>query len=347
MRFLFLLAITIGCSNEGSFIKSIKDGNDAVTEEQFASTVLVEQITKTEVFTVEKVDSSLDILLIVDDSGSMGPYNGQLKDNLNPLLEHIADSDWQIVIKTTSMQGCFRAQIREGETDYETKFEDAIAGIISGGDGGEEEAIQVATKALREEFPLKSFGENLFSGNLCDNGSKLTWLRDNSVVAILIVSDEDVDATCDTNRDGTNGCIDTFYDQLATIRDPHVTAKIYGILSPNDESTSDLSRREYMEWRDKKENKPLFDLYTSISGDFNEVLGQISENIADSLQSIFSLEKVSNGNMIEVILIFSDGEEETLHEDEYKIENKNIIINELPEEAQRIKVIYTYDADRK
>ena len=224
---LAVAGVVLNCSNESSFNKM--GGSDGtVVEDRLVTGALVNEYTKTEVFVVEKIDSPLDILLIVDDSGSMSTngYSQNLRDNLNPLLGHIADSDWQIVIKTTSKQGCFRAQINKGDPDYKTKFENAIGEIISRGDGREEEAIQVATIALNEEGGFALSGDS--NPTVCQE-AKLKWLRDNSVVAILIVSDEDVDVTCDTSGDGTNGCIDTFYDRLVAIREPHVTAKVYGI----------------------------------------------------------------------------------------------------------------------
>lgn len=349
MKFPLLLAVAIGCSNEGSFIKSIKGGDDATTRvDQLTSIALVDEFTKTETFTVERIDSPLDILLIVDDSGSMSGHNTNLKNNIPSLLGHIEDSDWQIVIKTTDMsEDCFQAQIKKGEANFEQKFADAIQGIIDEG-GGDEKAIQVATKALQEKFSLKHYSESgTFSCSSSNEQNHLKWLRKNSVVAVLIVSDEDVDGHCDDDgNDDTNLCIDAFYAQLAALRKPHVTAKVYGILSPNAKSGGDESHKEYMAWRDEVE-RGLFDLYTSIAGDFEDVLEQISADIADSLQSIFPLEKISNGNSIEISLIFADGEEETLDPDEYQIENKNIIISELPEDVQSVKIVYTYDVEKE
>ena len=60
------------------------------------------------------------------------------------------------------------------------------------------------------------------------------------------------------------------------------------------------------------------------------------------MQSIFSLEKISNGNMLKVVLILADDKEELLQVSKYKIENKSLIIRELPAEVRRVKVIYSY-----
>ena len=52
-------------------------------------------------FTVSMLDK-LDLLLVVDNSSSMGPYQQKLAAGLKPLLSHISNTDWQIMVTTTS-----------------------------------------------------------------------------------------------------------------------------------------------------------------------------------------------------------------------------------------------------
>ena len=144
-------------------------------------------------------------------------------------------------------------------------------------------------------------------------------------------------------------CIDEFYDYLSTIgREPHVGAKIYGILdtSMNDIQHPDypsyFRSNRYLEWRDKKDN-PLFDfhheLYRSNTNeldfnvifntrklnDFDVILKKISADSSSSLRSTFAL-KNTYEKTARVTLTKSDNSTVELSPQAYIINGKTLKI---------------------
>ena len=52
-------------------------------------------------FYVQEADK-LDLLVVVDNSSSMSPYQERLASGLKPLLSHISNTDWRIMVTLTS-----------------------------------------------------------------------------------------------------------------------------------------------------------------------------------------------------------------------------------------------------
>jgi len=115
----------------------------------------------------------VDIQIVVDNSGSMADEQFKVSTKLPDLLKYIGNSNWQINIATTDpANGCSSSQgiIKRGEADAETRFKEAVkAGI--GGDGNERGILQAV------------------NGLSCATAPN--WVRPNSKIAVLIVSDED------------------------------------------------------------------------------------------------------------------------------------------------------------
>ena len=294
-------------------------------------------------------DRPLDILLVIDNSGSMGPAHESLSGNLDGLIDKVRDSDWRIVITTATFTDCLRAVINKDDPNYESLFTDAIEGLkppkeeeIPGLDqekrveydlSNMEDTVRMATKALptvagskfHYSLPLRSTEtfvvppqflvlpyenddlDKLYRGRptwcTTRRGTPPAhWLRDKSMLVILLITDEDafsgdvftltnslgmkvyqtadlltpqlppeadpvpVDPHCRCEESDVKRsckCIDLFWERLTAIRKPRITAKIYGLLS---ESFSKF----YLGWTsDSGENgeKPfggekLFDSYS-------------------------------------------------------------------------------------
>ena len=153
----------------------------------------------------------LDILIVIDNSGSMNEEQTNLSTKLLPLLSYVEQSDWKIGIVTTdASDGCLRDVITKGQENVETEFADAIRAGVGG--SGVEAGVPQAVEALSTS---------------CMGGS--SWIRPNSTLAVLFVSDED---NC---SDGTKCAIsehntaDYLIDHLATIREVGVNAKVFWI----------------------------------------------------------------------------------------------------------------------
>ncbi|MDQ3233780.1 MAG: DUF2460 domain-containing protein, partial [Pseudobdellovibrionaceae bacterium] len=173
-----------------------------------------EQEFKTESFAQSANASGLlDVLVVVDTSGSMKEEQGNLSTKLLPLLSYVKDSDWKIgVVTTDPNEGCLRGLIRKGDRNAEQLFASAVNAGIQG--SGNERGILQAVNGLK--------------GECNQNGS---WLRTNSTVAVLVVSDED---NCSLKGQDCGSDpwakADYLVNYLNTIRKVGVNARTYGLV---------------------------------------------------------------------------------------------------------------------
>ena len=158
----------------------------------------------------EEMTNMVDILVVVDNSGSMAEEQANLSTKLQPLLRHIQDSDWQIGIATTDPEdSCLHSLISGTDSDPAGRFEVAITEVGTSGSSNER-GIQQAVRALNGE---------------CGN-----WVREGSALGVLIISDEDncSDATqCDDDPWSQGSYLS---DYMSAIREIVITARIYGLI---------------------------------------------------------------------------------------------------------------------
>jgi len=173
-----------------------------------------EQEFKTENFAQSASASGLlDVLVVIDTSGSMKEEQNNLSSKLLPLLSYVKDSDWKIgVVTTDPTAGCLRGLIRKGDRNAEKLFASAVNAGIQG--SGNERGILQAVNGLK--------------GECNQNGS---WLRTNSTVAVLVVSDED---NCSLKgQDCGNdpwAKADYLVNYMNSIRKVGVNARTYGLV---------------------------------------------------------------------------------------------------------------------
>ncbi len=173
-----------------------------------------DQLSKTENFAQSASASGLlDVLVVVDNSGSMDVEQTNLSGKLLPLLTYVKDSDWKIgVVTTDPKDGCLRGLIRKGDQNPEQLFAKAVSAGIQG--SGNERGILQAVNGLKGE---------------CNQSG--SWLRSNSTVAVLIISDED---NCSSNG-GDCGSdewakADYLVNYLKGIRQVGTNARTYGLI---------------------------------------------------------------------------------------------------------------------
>lgn len=214
------------CASEVKFTTDEKqqttvEGSEVFLQKSFPEHVLSINTKDHQVDVVEQFQQkplALDILVVIDNSGSMAEEQQGLANKLGPLLSSVADSDWQINIITTDANDpvCSRALIRKSDANSAAKF---AAGIQAGINGsGIERGILRAVQGIE-----------------CDNN----WVRNDSTLAVLVVSDEDNCSDragiygCQANQAELNG--DLLLNKLSSIRVLGETARIYGIIfGPND-----------------------------------------------------------------------------------------------------------------
>jgi hypothetical protein len=117
----------------------------------------------------------LDILVVVDNSGSMSEEQAKLAEKVRPLLSQVRMTDWQINVISTDSPCSTRDYLPMTAElpDMEKQFENAI---------------KIGTSGSATEKPLQMAAMNLNLEGTC--GPK-KWLRDGAKLAIFFLTDED------------------------------------------------------------------------------------------------------------------------------------------------------------
>jgi hypothetical protein len=154
----------------------------------------------------------LDVLVVVDNSGSMSEEQNNLSNKLMPLLSYVSNSDWRVgVVTTDPNNGCLRGLVKKSDANATQLFSQAVTAGIQG--SGVERGILQAVNGLK--------------GQCNASGS---WLRSHSTLAVLIVSDEDNCSDglgCDNDPWASSNYL---VDYMASIRQIGVNARVYGLV---------------------------------------------------------------------------------------------------------------------
>jgi hypothetical protein len=129
----------------------------------------------------------LDLLMVIDNSGSMGEEQAELSTNLMSMIKSLDSVDWQIGIVTTDtcrLQNSRNAvrSLRKGDPGVAATFESTIKGLGTSG-SRDEQGIKMALQQL--------------SGQCV--GSPNSWLRSDASLAVFFVSDEQNECFGDPN----------------------------------------------------------------------------------------------------------------------------------------------------
>ena len=222
----------------------------------------------------------LDVMIVVDDSISMKAEQDKLSSKLQPLLSKIENSDWRIgVITTSKSKPALRGIINRGDSNALSAFSSAVSPGTSG-DGNERGIYQAAQG-------LKSPG----------------FLRPNSSVAVLIVSDED---NCSI---GENGCENEASRSASyllnylseSIQRPLVTqARVYGLIwKPGTSCDTGYNEgRVYMQAIEASGGQAG----SICDADYTATLAAISENVQTILKKSWSLKQVPEAGTLRVLV---------------------------------------------
>lgn len=258
----------------------------------------------------------LDILVVVDNSGSMKEEQANLATKIMPLLSSVTQTDWRIAVVTTDpADTCVRALVHKSDADAAAKFSKAVQAGVSG--SGNERGVLVAERAI--------------SGS-CERENN--WLRPNSTLAVLIVSDED---NCSNGADcaGADYAKASFLtDAMARGRVLGSTARAYGLIHHPSQNRSACSTAEnsapiYAQVIDATQGT-----WGSIcDSDYSATLNAISQDIAVTLGKKFALRRQPKASSVEVKVngsVVSD----------YKIVGNVVEFNAAPADGARIEVSY-------
>lgn len=141
----------------------------------------------------------LDLVLVVDDSSSMQLAVENIKKNLIRIVDKLGDTHWRIAVTTTSIY----IPPRRGNHRQEVP---CILGVLDRFDNGNEKDFQdlvskIGLKGHDDERGL----ERSIRALSCDYKGK-KWTRDNAMLGIVVVSDEDDCTSTQSPRDQVIDC---------------------------------------------------------------------------------------------------------------------------------------------
>lgn len=315
MKIALLLVMVISCSeaefsNETMQIQSVeKDGLGGESDDQLSLASKTRNETRQQTFNQEQ-RGVLDILLVIDNSGSMRPIQLKLQKNLANLLEAIADSNWQIAVIGTKRADCLqRTVINKNTNNYQQEYA-SLVDLGASGDG--EYLVYSAIRGL---------------DNICDGQQDKAWLRDGSSIAVLMVTDQDNECGARFPLPNNARCsLDDLRTHLDKLR-PNGNARVYGLVDTNNAS---LDR-----WQDFS----IFSSYGSVfSQSYDHILQDISRDVSTMLLDQFRLESLPIADSVTVEV---DGDR--LESNEYSVSGQNIVFDQgyLPEENTKITVGYS------
>ena len=290
-----------------------------------------DELVMEESFVPSKVENrKLDILMVIDDSKSMEAHRNDLAASLSHLFnyEGLANSDWRIGVISSARDSLLRQPFITAD-NQEQEFAELVKNPDSGHstDRDVERVLYNASRALQ--------------GNAGRN-----WLRHNSIAVVLVVTNEDhrqCNQEIESCSDEAAYSLQNFYEELRSLRRPQVTAKIYGILSDDEDRRVNFLSSIVVEGGD---NGSLFTSWKPLGEDYSEVLQDISKNVADTLQSTFTLQHEYSGGAAEVVVSTADGRQTTMSKDEYELAGNMLSIYEglLDDmgEVESVAVTYTY-----
>jgi hypothetical protein len=264
----------------------------------------------------QSASKPLDILVVIDNSGSMQEEQINLSQRLLPLLSYVNESDWRIgVVTTDPAGGCLRRLIKKGDADASTVFSQAVTAGTSG-DGNERGVLQAVNALKCVQNP---------------------WIRAVSSLAILFVSDED-------NCSDGSGCGNAAFarkeyleDYLNQIRVPGVNAKVYGLFWHPSQSPSACSTAM---------NKA--NIYASLvadtagtwgsicDADYSTTLSVMSQNISTILDRRFTLQHAPEAGSEQVFI------NDVLTHSGYSISGNVLVFDLPPADGDVVKITYSH-----
>ena len=184
--------------------------------------------TRTDTFARATHKGLLDLLLVIDDSKSMSTVHGYLVAGLSNLLNSISNSNWQIkVIDVDDSNMCDHTIINENNKSHFT----TLLTNFSANPNKNERALQKAKAALGI------------------TGSCGSWLRTDSTLAAVIVTDEDYQCSNASAADNRGSDDNSFYcgtqvgDFITAFKGLRTNTGLYGIF--DDQATCGALRTKY------------------------------------------------------------------------------------------------------
>jgi hypothetical protein len=296
--------------------------------------------TKTDEFTQAGKKGLVDILVVIDNSGSMNKEQENLSTKLNELLVSIKDADWQVSVINTSpsvpagvnmnnansegKEICVSTLIKKADVTAAADFAKAVQAGING--NGNEQGIRQAVVGLR--CPGK------------------TVVRPMSTLAVLIVSDED---NCSFEGNGCGSLPwskETYlinYVENTLQRTVGKNAGFYGLVAPNAAVCPTLGNPapQYIRLFDYK-STPGVNYGNICDASYKTTLNRISDNIALQLDSTFELKNTPDAGTLSVSVTSPAGAVTAINPNDYTLMGKTLkfAAGKEPANGSTIKATY-------
>lgn len=312
LQLSFSLAL-LGCERKSEFGYLLPEANHVVQEHK------LKQLTGTR---------ELDILWVIDNSGSMGPSQANVLHNMDAFIDGLSsksDLHWRTaLISTSEREPPYIGMTLSDRLDYthadgNMRFKEAVRRLGLNGDAEEKTFIPIA-QALKN-YP--------------------NFLRRDAFLAIILVSDADEQSHSMTTTD--------FVDLLKTAKGDLNKILFYGFLSPIQWCSSD--DYPHFDWQGSKFEQ----LLTTIKGDaFKLCDPQFGKNLATLGRDLARLATVSRIYLNERPVVSSL---RVLYNDRdipggvkgywsYNFNSNAVELNDLsfaPGDNESIKVVYDID----
>ncbi|RYZ87272.1 MAG: hypothetical protein EOP04_12065 [Proteobacteria bacterium] len=268
-----------------------------------------------------------DILIVIDDSDTMGEEQANLAAKLNDLLVEVKDSKWQIGVITTTVvvengfDKCVLTLIKSTEAGYQEKFRNAVS----------------ATNGSRNEQGIRQ----AVNGLRC---AATPWVRPNSTLAVLIVSDEDNCSSngseCPSQPSKTERYLINYVENDME-RVVGVNAGFYGIFSPPAApcKTAENVATQYQKLVNYGANGSMN--YGNICDtSYTQTLQRISKNIAQLLGSQFNLKGSPDMGTLKVTGTKANGS--AIQSRDYSVRGQTLNFSSGNEPALNTEIVVTY-----
>lgn len=325
---------------------------------------------ESEITTLRRSETLLDILLVVDNSSSMRRVNETLRTNFSALIpdpsiaggeKKIGANPWRIAITTSTASECLWSVMNKedrGIIGHASEFQRTLSSLEFFGSSrtrvqrintNTEQTVQMATRALAGE--LAKWDGTQDAGEECA-GTARSWLREKSLLAVILISDEDADDKTqpDDRCGGTDAtdCLKKLWNKIGEVRVPRRTAEVYAMFHPRDNDVNiygdPTGSTIYRRWHNRKSDgsfalyKPLF-IWNGVVprgglvglelADIANGLQEISARIKQQTQSSYYLSEDNNEDIDRVYLL--DGTtKQLLQSDGYHIEDGVLVLTTTP-----------------
>ncbi len=237
----------------------------------------------------EQLESKVDILWVIDDSGSMGNEQESLSYNFDAFIgDFIAkDVDFRMAITTTDP-----THEVDGKMVCDWRLLDSIHANNNQQDflNKFKECIKVGTRGSGREKGLNATERFLYHYNKENQQNK--FLRDDAYLVVVVVSDEE---------DQSRKSVSHYVNKLRSVKPNEGMVKIYSIVNTEQKKKKwETKGSRYIE-----ASKLTSGVVANIKNNFYQILTDFGSVIVDLLDS-FSIANSPIGNSVEV---FVDGEE--------------------------------------